>query len=152
MVAIGSPRAWPHPLLRGAIRKDLEIPGASLEIRILSRSADQSAGQARTGAVRLLGRLDASGDNSAEKSSRAHNGMVRRGQHQRGVVIISAGSAPRIASALIPGSLAGPGAVRVPAAGAGGVRSVPGTGEIHAVRKAFSRLGPGCPSASPDGT
>jgi hypothetical protein len=60
-------------------------------------------------------------------------------------------SGPRTAdrSVPIPGSPAGPGAVRVSAAGAGGVRSVPGTGEIHAVRKAFSRLGPGCPSASP---
>jgi hypothetical protein len=48
------------------------------------------------------------------------SGMVRRGQRQRGAVIMSAGGALRIASASIPASPAGPGTVRVPAAG--GVR------------------------------
>ena len=52
------------------------------------------------------------------------DGMVRRGQRQPGAVIMSAGRAPRIASASI--------SARVLAAGAGGVRSVPGTGELPA--------------------
>lgn len=45
-------------------------------------------------------------------------------QRQPGAVIMSAGRAPRIASASIP--------ARVLAAGAGDVWSVPGTGELHA--------------------
>lgn len=66
------------------------------------------------------------------------------------IVIMSAGRAPQIASTPIPANPAGP-AVGYPA-GAGGVRSVPGAGEIHAARKALPRLGPGWPGASLDGT
>ena len=46
------------------------------------------------------------------------------GQRQPGTVIMSAGRALRIASAWIP--------ARVLAAGAGDVRSVPGTADLHA--------------------
>jgi hypothetical protein len=66
--------------------------------------------------------------------------MVRRGQRQRGAVIMSAGRALQIASGLDPGQ---PGETRsgeVPAAGAG-VRSVPGAVEIDAVLQALPSLG-----------
>jgi hypothetical protein len=78
--------------------------------RILSQSADQSAGQARTGtgAVRSRDCLDAS-DGKSLGRSRTHNGVISA---SGGAVIMSAGRAPRIASASIPASpagLAGPG-------------------------------------------
>jgi len=65
--------------------------------------------------------------------------MVRRGQRQPGAVIISAGRAPRIASASIP--------ARVLAAG--DVRSVPGTGELDAGLDDVLQARAGLPSASP---
>ena len=69
----------------------------------------------------------------------------RCGQRQGGAVIMSAGRTPRIASASILGSLAGPGAARVPTAGACGAGSVPGAGERSAIRRHFvgsGRAGP----------
>jgi hypothetical protein len=89
---------------------------------------DQSAGQARTGTgtgtVRSRDCLDAPGDNSPGKSSRTPRRDGQARSAPAGAVIMSASRAPRIASASIP--------ARVLAPGAGDVRSVPGTGELHA--------------------
>ena len=92
--------------------------------RIPSQSADQSAGQARTGtgAVRSRDCLDVRVITPLGRAIGPRDGMVRRGQRQPGAVIMSAGRAPRIASASIPASPVGTGqAVTVAAVAAGPV-------------------------------
>jgi hypothetical protein len=76
-------------------------PEQPVRSRIPSQPTDQSAGQARTGtgAVRSRDCPDAPGHNSPGRALGLHDGMVRRGQRQPGAVIMSAGRAPRIASA-----------------------------------------------------
>ncbi len=100
-------------------------PEQPVRSRIPSQPTDQSAGQARTGTgtVRSLDSLDALGDNSPGKSSRTprRDGQARSAPARCRDHVSRPGAADRLG--LDPGLLA---------AGADDVRSVAGTGELHA--------------------
>jgi hypothetical protein len=138
------------------------MPGAAREIPDPVATTDQSAGQAAPASA-PSDRGTAWMPQVTTPPGRApepHDGMVRRGQREPGAVIMSAGRAPRIASASVPASPVGTGqAATVTAVAAGpvaaGVLAAAASGQCRVpvsylrVWMTCSRLGPGWPGASP---
>jgi hypothetical protein len=139
-------------------------PEQPVRSRIPSQPTDQSAGQARTGtgAARSRDCLDAPGDNSPGKSSRAprRDGQARSAPAWCRDHVSGPGAADRLGldpglpggtgqAATVTAAAAGPVAARVLAAAAAASGQCRAPVSYLRVRMTCSRLGPGWPGASP---